>query len=174
MSTDERLSAQRTSGPNGAPQASDRPPVRCRAVRPGARLPVRMTGGASGWDLHACLAEPLELGVGERALIPTGLVLAIPPGFEGSVRARSGLALRAGIGVLNGPGTIDSDYRGEVGVLLINLGREPFIIQDGDRVAQIVFQAVPAGEVEWGEVGDDTDRGAGGFGHTGTGERNPR
>ena len=148
----------------------ERPPVRCQALRPGARLPVQMAPGAAGWDLHACLEEPVVLGPGERTVVPTGLVLAIPEGYEGSVRARSGLAFRHGIGVLNGPGTIDSDYRGEVGVLLVNLGREPFTVQDGDRVAQIVFQAVPAGRVEWGDVTADTDRGSGGFGHTGTRE----
>ena len=150
--------------------STQRPPVRCQALRPGARLPAQMTPGSAGWDLCACLSEPLVVLPGERVLVPTGLSLAIPEGYEGSVRARSGLALRHGIGVLNGPGTIDSDYRGEVGVLLVNLGREPFTIQDGERVAQIVFQAVPAGSVEWGDVAADTRRGAGGFGHTGTGE----
>lgn len=149
--------------------STERPPVLCRALRPGARLPVQMTPGAAGWDLHACLEQPLSLPPGERVLVPTGLSLAIPHGYEGSVRARSGLAFRHGIGVLNGPGTIDSDYRGEVGVLLVNLGREPFTVHDGERIAQIVFQAVPAGGVEWGEVVEDTARGAGGFGHTGTG-----
>lgn len=149
----------------------ERPPVRCQALRPGARLPQRMTEGAAGWDLHACLERELVLDPGQRAVVPTGLVLAIPAGYEGSVRARSGLAFRHGVAVLNGPGTIDSDYRGEVGVLLVNLGREPYTVRDGERIAQIVFQAVPAGRVEWGEVDGDTGRGTGGFGHTGTSER---
>ena len=97
--------------------------------------------------------------------------MAIPPGFEGTVRARSGLALRHGVGVLNGPGTIDSDYRGEVGVLLVNWGPEPVDVEPGDRIAQIVFQAVPAVRVVWDWIDAGTPRGAGGFGHTG---RDPR
>jgi dUTP pyrophosphatase len=138
-----------------------------RALRPQARLPERATAGASGFDLHACLEAPMTLDPGRWALIPTGLVLAIPPGMEGCVRARSGLALRHGIGVLNGPGTIDSDYRGELGVILMNWGAEPFELKPGDRIAQIVFQSVPAVTLEWSEVGE-TERGSGGFGHTGT------
>jgi dUTP diphosphatase len=110
---------------------------------------------------------PLVLEPGRIALVPTGLALAVPPGLEGQVRARSGLALRHGIAVLNGPGTIDSDYRGPLGVILANLGHEVFRIQDGDRIAQIVFSRVPA--VELHEVSElpTTDRGDGGFGHTG-------
>ncbi len=139
----------------------------CSPVRPGAILPDRMTAGSSGFDLHACLEEPLRLEPGRWALVPTGLIMAIPPGMEGTVRARSGLALRHGLGLLNGPGTIDSDYRGEVGVLLMNWGPKAVDIQPGDRVAQIVFQTVPPVEVLWAEVDPDTGRGAGGFGHTG-------
>jgi len=100
-------------------------------------------------------------------LVPTGLALAIPPGFEGQVRARSGLALKHGLAVVNGPGTIDSDYRGPLGVILGNLGQEPYTIEDGDRIAQIVFARVAAVEVEEADSLPTTDRGEGGFGHTG-------
>lgn len=141
--------------------------VACTQARPGAILPRRMTEGASGFDLHACLDGPVTLQPGEHAIIPTGLILAIPPGFEGMVRARSGLAARHGIGIPNGPGTIDSDYRGEVGVILMNWGRRPFEVQPGDRIAQIVFTAVPAARVEWADELPPTSRGEGGFGHTG-------
>ena len=142
--------------------------VVCQRVRPGARLPARMTEGASGWDLHACLDAPVQLAPGVRRLVPTGLTMAIPRGMEGAIRPRSGLALRHGIGVLNSPGTIDADYRGEVQVLLVNWGGEPFEVEHGARIAQIVFQRLPGVAVEWGAV-DETERGDGGFGHTGTG-----
>lgn len=145
------------------------PRVVCHPHDPRAVLPCRMTTGSAGWDLMACLDAPLELPAGEWRAIPTGLILEIPPGFEGVVRPRSGLAFRHGIGVLNSPGTIDSDYRGEVRILLMNWGREPFRVEHGERVAQIVFQSVPSVEIAWGEVDPDTERGAGGFGHTGTG-----
>jgi dUTP pyrophosphatase len=140
----------------------------CQAVRPGATLPQRMTEGAAGWDLRACLDAPVTLTPGDRNLIPTGLSFAIPEGLEGAIRPRSGLALRHGIGVLNSPGTIDSDYRGEVQIILINWGAEPFVVENGARIAQIVFQRLPGVAVVWGTVGE-TDRGAGGFGHTGVG-----
>jgi dUTP pyrophosphatase len=142
--------------------------VRCRPVRAGARLPERMTPGASGFDLHACLDAPLVIEPGGRALVATGLVLAIPPGFEGCLRARSGLALRHGIGLANGPGTIDSDYRGEVGVILVNWGSQGFTVEPGDRVAQMVIQELPQARMEWSEALPGTERGDGGFGHTGT------
>lgn len=141
--------------------------VRCRACRPGAILPKRMTEGASGFDLAACLEEPRILEPSERAAIPTGLVMAIPRGLEGVVRPRSGLALRAGVTLLNAPGTIDSDYRGEVCVILVNLGAEPITISHGDRIAQLVIQELPPIELAWGAELDETERGAGGFGHTG-------
>lgn len=143
--------------------------VCCRAIKEGARLPRRMTSGSSGWDLHACLEGPLTLGTHEWAAVPTGLVLAIPAGLEGVVRPRSGLARRHGIGLLNSPGTIDSDYRGEVQVILMNWGPEPFELRHGDRIAQIVFQRVTPVAVRWGVVDDRTERGGGGFGHTGLG-----
>jgi len=136
-------------------------------LHPRARAPERATTGASGFDLAACLDQPLVLEPGRIALVPTGLALAVPRGMEGQVRARSGLALRHGIAVLNGPGTIDSDYRGPLGVILANLGSETFRIKDGDRIAQIVFARVPVVELrEEPELGE-TDRGEGGFGHTG-------
>jgi dUTP pyrophosphatase len=126
-----------------------------------------MSQGASGCDLVAAVTEPVTLLPGERRLIPTGLRLALPPGYEGQVRPRSGLALRYGVTCLNSPGTIDADYRGEIGVILVNLGQEPFEVQRGERIAQLVV--APVERVEWEEVGelDATERGAGGFGHTG-------
>jgi len=138
-----------------------------KRLHPRARPPVRATPGAAGFDLTACLDDPLTLEPGKVALVPTGLALAIPSGLEGQVRARSGLALRHGIAVLNGPGTIDSDYRGPLGVILANLGSEPFIVRDGDRIAQIVFARVPRVELEERVSLSETPRGEGGFGHTG-------
>lgn len=136
-------------------------------LKPSARAPERATKAASGFDLRACLDAPEELRPGRVALIPTGLALAIPPGFEGQVRARSGLALRHGIAVLNGPGTIDSDYRGPLGVILANLGHELFVVRDGDRIAQIVFARVPEVTLEELDELPPSERGGGGFGHTG-------
>jgi len=132
-------------------------------------LPSPASPGSSGFDLRAAVEDELVLRPGERVLVPTGLVLEIPPGCEGQVRPRSGLALRHGIGVLNSPGTIDSDYRGEVGVILVNLGEAPFPVRRGDRIAQLVFARVET--VEWDEAEDlaGSDRGAGGFGSTGVG-----
>jgi dUTP pyrophosphatase len=130
-------------------------------------LPAKMSEWASGFDLHAAVHEPLTLAPGERALVPTGFSMAMPPELEAQVRPRSGLALKHGITCLNTPGTIDADYRGEVKVLLINLGQEPFTINRGERIAQLVFQQVP--QVRLAETGElpDSVRGAGGFGHTG-------
>jgi dUTP pyrophosphatase len=138
-----------------------------KRLHPRARAPERATAGASGFDLAACLDQPLILEPGRVALVPTGLALAIPSGMEGQIRARSGLALRHGIAVLNGPGTIDSDYRGPLGVILANLGSETFRIKDGDRIAQIVFARVPVVELREEPQLGETDRGEGGFGHTG-------
>ena len=133
----------------------------------GLPLPERASPGSAGWDLRAAVDEPRVLAAGERAAVPTGLHLAIPPGWEGQVRPRSGLALRHGVTVVNAPGTIDSDYRGEVKVLLVNLADEPFTIHRGDRIAQLVFNRVE--QAEWQEVDDleETWRGGGGFGSTG-------
>jgi dUTP pyrophosphatase len=131
-------------------------------------LPAYATPGSAGVDLRAHLPESIVLQPGERVLIPTGLSLALPDGFEAQVRPRSGLALKHGITVLNSPGTVDADYRGDVGVILINLGTEPFTIEPGDRIAQLVIAAYA--QVEWTpvEVLPETERGSGGFGHTGT------
>ncbi len=133
----------------------------------GLELPAYTTGGAAGADLHAAVREPMTLNPGERAAVPTGLILEIPPGYEGQVRPRSGLAVRHGVTLVNAPGTVDSDYRGEVRVLLINLGREPFIIARGDRIAQLIV--VPVMQADFTEAAElsGTDRGAGGFGSTG-------
>lgn len=130
-------------------------------------LPSYATPGSAGVDLYAAITEPLTLQPGERALVPTGIRIALPEGYEAQIRARSGLALKHGIGMVNSPGTIDSDYRGEIGVILINWGSEPFTIQRGDRIAQMVI--APVARVEW-DLHDElpsTERGAGGFGHTG-------
>ena len=130
-------------------------------------LPQYMTEGSSGMDLFASLAQEVTLVPGERKLIPAGISVAIPEGFEGQIRPRSGLAIQKGIGIVNGPGTIDADYRGEVGVLLINFGKEPFAIRNGDRIAQMVISPVTRVTLE--EVDDlpPTRRQGGGFGHTG-------
>ena len=127
----------------------------------------RMTDGASGWDIQAACAEAMPIEPGRAILVPAGFQLAVPPGYEAQVRPRSGLALRNRIGVLNSPGTIDSDYRGEVSVILFNFGDERFVVERGDRVAQLVVCALPRIRlVEQSELGS-TDRGPGGFGHTG-------
>ena len=137
----------------------------------GLALPSYETAGAAGMDLRAAVPEdrPLILPPGKRALVPTGLVLEIPDGFEGQVRPRSGLALKHGITCLNTPGTIDSDYRGEVKVLLVNLGDDDFEVARAMRIAQIVFAPVTRTNVEERSLSGATGRGAGGFGSTGTG-----
>lgn len=147
------------------------PVLHVKRLRSSARLPAYQTAGAAGLDL--CFApedgaarELLPLG---RALLPTGLSLAIPDGFEGQVRPRSGLALRHGLTVLNSPGTIDSDYRGELLILLINLGSEPVRVEPGERIAQLVIAPVSRAALREVVVLPDTARGAGGFGHTGRG-----
>ena len=132
-------------------------------------LPAPASPGSSGVDLRAAIDGERVIRPGERLLVPTGLVVEIPPGWEGQVRPRSGLALRHGIGVLNAPGTIDSDYRGEVGVILINLGDAPFSLNRGDRIAQLVLARVEAVEWEEAETLEDSRRGGGGFGSSGVG-----
>ena len=131
-------------------------------------IPRKMSELASGFDLYAAVAKEMVLSPGERALVPTGIAIAMPGGLEAQIRPRSGLAFKHGITCLNTPGTIDADYRGEIKVLLINLGQEPFTITRNERIAQMVFQIVP--EVELTQVDElsETVRGAGGFGHTGT------
>jgi len=131
-------------------------------------LPQKMSEWAAGFDLHAAVAEPVTLAPGERALIPTGFAMAMPRELEAQIRPRSGLAYKHGITCLNSPGTIDADYRGEVKVLLINHGREPFTIRRGERIAQMVFQVVPQVRIEEVAELSETVRGEGGFGHTGT------
>ncbi|MGA9750217.1 MAG: dUTP diphosphatase [Acidobacteriota bacterium] len=133
----------------------------------GLPLPARATPGAAGLDLCAAVARPLSLAPGERALVPTGFVWEIPEGYEGQVRPRSGLALKHGLTLLNAPGTVDSDYRGEVCVILCNLGSEPFAVERGARIAQMVVAPVAAAEPVETAALSETDRGAGGFGHTG-------
>jgi dUTP pyrophosphatase len=135
-------------------------------------MPAYATKGASGLDLCAAIDQPFTLASRDRTRIPTGIIIAIPEGYEGQVRARSGLADRAGLGLTNGIGTIDSDYRGEVQVLVINNGPEPYTFQPGERIAQLVLMPVPTVEVlEVDDLGPQTTRGEGGFGSTGKSAR---
>jgi dUTP pyrophosphatase len=130
-------------------------------------LPSYRSAGAAGLDLQAAIAEPIRLEPGQRRLVPTGLCLEIPEGFEGQVRARSGLALRHGIGMVNAPGTIDSDYRGEIGVLLVNWGQEAFVIEPRARIAQLVIARVARADLVEVQELAETARAAGGYGSTG-------
>lgn len=130
-------------------------------------LPSYKTKGSAGIDLQAVISAPIQLKPLERVLVPTGLFMEIPEGFEGQIRGRSGLALKHGITLANGIGTIDSDYRGEIKVILINLGRDNFTINNGDRIAQFVLKKYETIEFEEVESLEDTSRGKGGFGHTG-------
>lgn len=130
-------------------------------------LPQYATPQSAGMDLRANLDEPITLRPLQRTIVKTGLFMALPEGYEAQVRPRSGLALKHGITVLNSPGTIDADYRGEIGVLLINLGQEDFIINDGERIAQMVIARHEQADFSLVEVLDETERGAGGYGHTG-------
>ena len=130
-------------------------------------LPAYATAQSAGMDLRANLEEPVTLKPLERRLIPTGLHIALPAGYEAQVRPRSGLALKKGITVLNTPGTIDADYRGEIGVVLINLSQEEFVVNDGERIAQMVIARHENAEFIEVEVLDETERGEGGYGHTG-------
>ena len=133
----------------------------------GLPLPAPASTGSSGVDLLACVDGEVEVGPGQSRLIPTGLCAEIPEGYEAQVRPRSGLALRHGITILNSPGTIDSDYRGEIGVILINHGDSPFTVRRGDRIAQLVFCSVCEAVFEEVDSLDESTRGPGGFGHTG-------
>ena len=141
--------------------------VKIRKTSSAAQMPQYETAGAAGMDIRALLSEPLVLKPLERALVPTGIALEIPSGFEAQVRPRSGLALKQGITILNAPGTIDSDYRGEIRVILANLGSEPVTIADGDRIAQLVFAPVIRAELAETVILSETERGVGGFGSTG-------
>jgi len=141
--------------------------VQVLKIRETAMLPEYQTTGAAAADVHACLDEPMILQPMERKMIPTGVALAIPSGYEVQLRARSGLSIKHGITMVNGVGTIDSDYRGEVGVLMINLGQEAFTIEPGMRIAQMVLSKYE--QIEWQPVDvlDETVRGIGGYGSTG-------
>ena len=130
-------------------------------------LPKYMTEHASGMDLSAAVKEDMVLKPGEIKLVPTGVQIAIPTGYEGQVRPRSGLALKHGISIVNSPGTIDADYRGEVGVILVNLGEKDFLIRRGDRIAQLVINKVSRADLVYVDKLAKTSRNAGGFGHTG-------
>ena len=130
-------------------------------------MPAYATSQSAGMDIRANLTEPVELKPFERKLIPTGLYIALPEGYEAQLRPRSGLALKHGLTLLNTPGTIDADYRGEIGVILVNLSTEPFTIADGERICQMVIATHAHVEWEAVETLDETERGAGGFGHTG-------
>lgn len=146
-------------------------PVKTLPHGAGLELPAYATELSAGLDLLAAVEEDLVLAPGERALVPSGLAIALPPGYEAQVRPRSGLALKHGISVVNAPGTIDADYRGEVGVILINLGREPYTVSRGSRIAQMVVAR--HARVAWqpSEELEESARGSGGFGSTGTGGR---
>lgn len=142
--------------------------VKIKIVNCGSQqLPAYATPESAGMDLRANITEPIVLHPLERRIIPTGLYIALPPGYEAQVRPRSGLAFKHGITVLNSPGTIDSDYRGELGVLLVNLSNEDFTVEAGERIAQMVIARHEQGEFVEVEELDDTERGAGGYGHTG-------
>jgi len=145
--------------------------VKIKRIRPqeSSELPAPryMTQRSSGMDLYAAVTEEIVLSPGQRRLIPTGIAMSVPEGYEAQVRPRSGLSLKDGVTVLNAPGTIDADYRGEVGVILINLGEKPFSVKRGDRVAQLVVAPIARAELEWTEDLDETPRNTGGFGHTG-------
>jgi dUTP pyrophosphatase len=139
--------------------------LQIKRIHPQAVLPAYAHAGDAGMDV--CSVDELTIEPGARALVKTGLVFLLPEGWEAQVRPRSGLALKKGVTVLNSPGTIDAGYRGEVGVILINLGREPFAIKPGDRIAQIVLAPVTQAEIREAAAIDETDRGTGGFGSTG-------
>ena len=133
----------------------------------GGKVPVYATEGSAGMDISASLSEPVTIMPGKRALIPSGIAIELPEGYEAQIRARSGLAVKKGIGLVNGVGTIDSDYRGEIKVPVINWGDEPFTVCDGDRIAQMVIAKYERVETEVVMELSDTERGEGGFGHTG-------
>ncbi|OLD65543.1 MAG: deoxyuridine 5'-triphosphate nucleotidohydrolase [Acidobacteria bacterium 13_1_40CM_2_68_5] len=143
-------------------------PVFRTPENPDLPLPEAATPGSAGLDLRACVPGPVVLQPGRRVLIPTGFCVALPPGYEGQVRPRSGLALRHGLTMLNSPGTIDSDYRGEIAVVAVNLGQEPVTINRGDRIAQLVIAPVARARLALTAELPPSGRGVGGFGHTGS------
>jgi dUTP pyrophosphatase len=159
-----------SSASDSRPDEPDRGAVRVRVTHVGSvrvPLPEYQTRGAAGMDLRAALAEPVTIAPGERRFVTTGLALAIPDGYEGQVRPRSGLALRHGIGIVNAPGTIDADYRGEIGIVLVNHGTEAFVVEPLARIAQLVIAPVARAELDVVASLDETERGAGGYGSTG-------
>lgn len=135
----------------------------------GLNLPAYATSGAAGMDLTAAIQEAFEIGPGERTLVPSGISIALPEGFEAQIRPRSGLAVKYGVTVLNSPGTVDADYRGEIKIALINHGQEPFTVERGMRIAQMVIARNEKVNLSIVQELDDTERGSGGFGSTGTG-----
>ena len=150
---------------------NDRLEIRFRRLRPhkdaDIPLPQYMTPGAAGMDLAVALDTPLVLAPGDITLLPTGLAMALPSGYEAQIRPRSGLAVRHGIGLINAPGTIDADYRGEIKIAAINFGKSPYTFRRGDRVAQMVIHSVCRPRITVVESLEETDRNCGGFGHTG-------
>ena len=143
-------------------------PLNIQIVRqPGVQLPRYMTEHAAGMDIHAALAEDIIIKPGERALVGTGLAVAIPPGYEAQIRPRSGLAIKNGITLLNSPGTIDADYRGEIKIIMINHGMDDFMVKSGDRLAQMIIAPVVRCVWEERQKLNESQRGSGGFGHTG-------
>jgi dUTP pyrophosphatase len=145
--------------------------VKIKKLHPKAVIPRYMSEHAAGLDLCTVIDEPVILAPGERVLLPTGLALEIPPGYEGQVRPRSGLALKQGIALVNAPGTIDADYRGEVGVIVINHGRDPVTFAPGDRIAQLIIAPVTHAQLLEADELSSSERSSGGFGHTGIGSR---
>ena len=141
--------------------------MKMRIVSKSGRVPDYATDGSAGFDISAYLDEPMTLKAGARALVPTGLYFEVPEGYEAQVRARSGLAIKHGIGLVNGIGTVDSDYRGEIRVPMINWSDEDFVINDGDRIAQVIITSYEKVNIEIVEDLSETERGEGGFGHTG-------
>ncbi|MBN2543275.1 dUTP diphosphatase [bacterium] len=141
--------------------------IKVKFLRDSAKLPGYMTEHSSGVDLSAGIDEPVTIPSGGFTTVPTGIAIEIPEGYEGQVRPRSGLAAKEGIGLLNAPGTIDADYRGEVKIILFNFSKEDFVINPGDRIAQLVFTRVHKAEIEKVDDLSQTERGKGGFGHTG-------
>lgn len=144
------------------------PAIEIKRIKPSTQLPRYMTSLSAGMDISAEPDEPILLAPGERCLIPTGIAVAIPPGFEIQVRPRSGLAINHGVTLVNTPGTIDADYRGEIKIIVINHGRDVFEIKPGDRIAQLVVAPVVQAQLIEVSTLDSTERGSGGFGHTGT------
>lgn len=144
--------------------------VKIKKLHSKAIIPKYMTEHAAGMDLCTVVEKPVSLQPGERTLLPTGLAMEIPPGYEGQVRPRSGLALKKGIALVNSPGTIDADYRGEIGIIVINHGHEPVEFHPGDRIAQLIIAPVTQADLVEVEDLNDSDRSSGGFGHTGVGK----